>query len=104
MNEISISGCINANVLYKSASCNIPIHIVKQAISLLGMDLVHKLGLNIDCHSLQVNATTECKRPPEFQEYQDMFSPGLSCAKGFVHKIRVKENAACIKVDFYHFL
>ena len=62
------------------------------------MDLIHALRLKIDCESLQVNSTVEnIKLPPDFQEYEDLFSPGLGCASGFVHKVNVRKDVTPVQ-------
>ena len=94
MSEIQVNGCFMATVKYQDSSCEIPIHVVKRGISLMGMDLVHSLRLKIDCESLQVNNTFEVSAqiPEEFQSYEELFTPGLGCANSFTHKINVDEE------------
>ena len=93
--EIQMLGCFNAEVRHDKNVCEIPIHVVKQGISLIGMDLIHSLGLKIDCESLQVNSTESSyiKLPSHIKQFEDLFSPEPGCAVGFTHKVQVKDNA-----------
>ena len=76
MTNIELLGCFQAHVKYNGNSSEVSIHVVKQGTSLITMDLIYALRLKIDCESLQVNSTVEnIKLPPDFQEYEDLFSP-----------------------------
>ena len=95
MNRIDVLGSFKASVSYKDESFVTDIHVVKQGVSILGLDLIHKFKMNIDCHQLQVNHTADypSSLPADLNEFQDLFSPGLGRVKGFEHKIRVQEDA-----------
>ena len=45
------------------------------------MDLIHSLGLKIDCESLQVNSTESSyiKLPSHIKQFEDLFSPEPGC-------------------------
>ena len=78
MTNIELLGCFQAHVKHNGNSSEVSIHVVKQGTSLITMDLIYALRLKIDCESLQVNSTVEnIKIPPDFQEYEDLFSPAI---------------------------
>ena len=99
MNRIDVLGSLKASMSYKDESfvTDSDIHVVKQGVSVLGLDLIHKFKMNIDCHQLQVNHTADypSSLPADLNEFQNLFSPGLGPVKGFEHKICAGYHFQC---------
>lgn len=109
---ITVLGCFFADVTHKDCTKCLLFYVVKQGTSLLGVDAIKALGLQIDGSTLRCLETTtlptnvgeeqssdkkEVQQPVQLptelaQEYGTIFDPGLGLAKGFVHRVKTRST------------
>ncbi|XP_075733086.1 uncharacterized protein LOC142775529, partial [Rhipicephalus microplus] len=105
---IPVCGCFFADVMYNNCTTKLLFYVVEQGTSLLGIDAIRALSLQIDGSSLQCLETTAVRTsartehtavmteaeesihlPSELvEEFGAFFNPGLGIAKGFVHRVK----------------
>lgn len=84
---LPILACLSAHVNYGDAVASTSIYIVEKGTSVLGMDLVAGLNIHI--------AGNELIGPPSptiVQQVTAATTEGIGCAKGFVHRVKVRES------------
>lgn len=107
---ITVLGCFFADVTHNDCTKCLLFYVVKQGTSLLGVDAIKALGLQIDGSTLRCLETLPIsvgeeqssdqrevqqpvKLPKELvQEYGTIFDPGLGLAKGFVHHFKTRST------------
>lgn len=72
---------------------------------IVGLDVLEALGVHLDvlnhtCY--QVKETGSCLTSQLVNEFIALFSEGLGCTKGFVHKVVVKPSVAPVQPRLRH--
>ncbi|XP_075559270.1 uncharacterized protein LOC142590726 [Dermacentor variabilis] len=94
--RINIQGRFQATVQFFQRSCSVTFHVTTTGTSLLGLDAIQRLGIQIDGTSLT------CRLPslPSVQSptgvppgFDHLFSDELSLVNNFVHRIHRQQDA-----------
>ncbi|XP_064458844.1 uncharacterized protein K02A2.6-like [Ornithodoros turicata] len=101
-NKIELLGCTVKNVHYNGKEAPIVFYVVEKGTSLLGLDALMALHLTIEGSTLQCLQTqiTTTSREDIQKDFPELFSPGLGLAKGFVHRIKVREDATLVRAKY----
>ncbi len=95
--KLSVSGCLKVDVSYQKTTASSEMYIVESGTPILGMDLVTTLNLQISggqllpgnqptCAMLQSAAEAVVESSTDSVEPSTYFG----CAKGFVHKVKIR--------------
>ncbi|KAJ8017781.1 hypothetical protein HOLleu_44582 [Holothuria leucospilota] len=90
--EIDIIGCFRALIKYQGKTAIGNIYVTDKGSNLLGRDIIQALAINIAGSTLSCNTVEgTCAKPTQSPGTGKM-SFGQGPIKGFMHKVKVKEN------------
>ncbi|XP_064463094.1 uncharacterized protein K02A2.6-like [Ornithodoros turicata] len=95
--HIPVLGCFPAQVAYKDKATCLVFYVVQDGTSLLGLDALTSLGINIDGMQLSCfnTATTSTPLPAELtEEFFQLFDGRPGLARNYVHRVTVRHNVA----------
>ncbi|KAI2664188.1 hypothetical protein H4Q32_002328 [Labeo rohita] len=84
---LPVLGCLSAHVYYGDAVTSTNIYVVEKGTPILGMDLV--AGLNIHIAGKKLISPPS---PTVVRQVTAATTEGIGCAKGFVHRVKVRES------------